>query len=114
MELYSSIRLSMWEFYKGQKEGFETAHKCNKNCRSLCILHHILLVSFKILIYSSSGKSCIFCFVQLLMQILVKYLNQGQFQNLLVLRFPKLSLEVNFDENLAEKIKVKDNRLKSK
>ena len=44
------------------------------------------------------------------LQILVKYQNQGQFQNLL-LRFPKLSLEVKFDQDLAEKIKVKDNRL---
>ena len=44
------------------------------------------------------------------LQILVKYQNQGQFQNLL-LRFPKMSLEVKFDPDLAEKIKVKDNGL---
>ena len=49
-----------------------------------------------------------FCFDQLLIQILVNYQNQGQFRNLHVLRIPKLSLEVKFDQDLAEKIKVED------
>ena len=58
--------------------------------------------------YSSGRKSWIFCFAQLLLQILVNCQNQGQFWNLLVLRFPKLSLKVKFDKDLAEIIKVKD------
>ena len=61
--------------------------------------------------YSSGRKSLIFCFAQLLLQILVNYQNKGQCQNLLILRIPKLLLEVKFDQDLAEKIKVKDNRL---
>ena len=60
-------------------------------------------------LHSSSHKSSIFCFAQLLLQILVNYQNQGQFWNLLVLRIPKLSLKVKFDKDLAEIIKVKDN-----
>ena len=60
--------------------------------------------------YSISHKRLIFCFAQLLLQILVNYQNQGQFWNLHVLRIPKLSLKVKFDQDLAEKIKVKDNR----
>ena len=59
--------------------------------------------------YSSGRKSWIFCFAQLLLQILVNYQNHGQFWNLLVLRIPKLSLKVKFDKNLAEIFKVKDN-----
>ena len=43
-----------------------------------------------------------FCFGQLLLQILVNYQSQGQFQNLLVLRIPKLSLKVKFDKDLPE------------
>ena len=61
---------------------------------------------------SSSHKSPIFCFAQLLLQILVNYQNQGQnqgqFWNLLVLRILKLSLEVKFDQDLHELMKVKD------
>ena len=48
------------------------------------------------------------------MQILVNYQNQGQFQNLQVLRIPKLSLKVKFDEDLTEKIKVKDKKINFK
>ena len=47
-----------------------------------------------------------FCFAQLLLQILVNYQSQGQFQNLLVLRIPKLTLEVKFDQNLPDLSKV--------
>ena len=47
--------------------------------------------------YSSSHKSSIFCFAQLLLQILVNYQNQGQFWNLLVLRISKHSLKVKSD-----------------
>ena len=47
-------------------------------------------------IYSSSHKSCMFCFAQLLLQM-VTYQNQGKFWNLLVLRIQKLSLKVKFD-----------------
>ena len=39
--------------------------------------------------YSSSQKSPIFCFAQLLLQILVTYQNQGQIWNLLLLTFSK-------------------------
>ena len=59
-------------------------------------------------IYSSSHKSLIFGFAQLILQILVNYQNQGQFWNLLVLRILKLSLEVKFDQDLNELMKVKD------
>ena len=48
----------------------------------------------------------VFCFAQLLLQILVNYQSQGQFQNLLVLRIPKLTLEVKFDLNLPDLSKV--------
>ena len=51
-------------------------------------------------IYSSGRKSSIFCFAQLLLQILVNH--QHQFQNLLVLRISKHPLEAEFDEDLAE------------
>ena len=44
-------------------------------------------------LYSSGRKSSMFCFAQLLLQILVNYQNQGQFWNLLVLSIPKLSLK---------------------
>ena len=60
--------------------------------------------------YSSGRKSWIFCYAPLFLQILVNYQNQGQFWNLLVLRIPKLSLKVKFDKDLAEIIKVKDNK----
>ena len=64
--------------------------------------------------YSSDEKYPIFCFASFLLQILVKFQNQVQFQNLYVLRIPKLSLEVKFDIDLAEKIKVEGIRLISK
>ena len=60
------------------------------------------------LIYSSSHKSLIFCFAQLLLQILVNYQNQGQIWNLLVLTFSKHPLHVQFDQVLAEIFEVKD------
>ena len=40
---------------------------------------------------------------------MANYQNQGQFWNLIVLRILKLSLKVEFDQDLAEIIKVKDN-----
>ena len=46
--------------------------------------------------------------------MLVNFQNQGQFWNLRVLRIPKLSLKVKFDQDLAEKIEVQDNRSMSK
>ena len=49
----------------------------------------------------------VFCFAQFFLQILVNHQNQGQFQNLLVLRIPKLTLEVKCDQNLPELSKVK-------
>ena len=58
--------------------------------------------------YSSSHNSWIFCFAQLLLQILVNYQNQGQIWNLLVLTFSKHPLHVQFDQVLAEKFEVKD------
>ena len=51
-----------------------------------------------------------FVFLQFLHQILVKFQNQGQFWNLHVLSFPKLSLILKFDQLEAEKIEVKDTR----
>ena len=83
----------------------------------ICLVHFFFILSllFKIFAfsalnstYSTCQKSPIFCFAQLLLQILVNYQNQGQFWNLLVLSFPKLSLKVKFDQDLAEIIKVKD------
>ena len=59
-------------------------------------------------IYSSSHKSWIFCFAQLLLQILVNYQNQGQIWKLLVLTFSKHPLHVQFDQVLAEIFEVKD------
>ena len=56
---------------------------------------------------STGRKYSIFCFAQYLLQILVKCQNHGQFWNLHVLRIPKLSLKVKFDQDLAEKIKVR-------
>ena len=66
-----------------------------------------------ILTYSSSHKSWIFCFAQLLLQILVNYQNQGQIWNLLVLTFSKHPLHVQFDQVLAEIFEVKDKWLES-
>ena len=63
--------------------------------------------------YSSSHKSPIFCFAQLLLQILVNYQNQGQIWNLLVLTFSKHPLHVQFDQVLAEIFEVKDKWLES-
>ena len=59
-------------------------------------------------LYSSSHKSSIFCFAQLLLQILVIYQNQGQFWNLQVLTFSNHPLQVQFDQALAEIFEVKD------
>ena len=56
---------------------------------------------FVIFCYDLLFNTCyeqVFCFAQLLLQILFNYQNQGQFENLLVLRIPKLTLEVNFDQ----------------
>ena len=64
-------------------------------------------------LYSSSHKSLIFCFAQLLLQILVNYQNQGQIWNLLVLTFSKHPLHVQFDQVLAEIFEVKDKWLES-
>ena len=58
--------------------------------------------------YSTSQKSSIFCFVQLLLQILVNFQNQGQIWSLLVLRFSKHPLHVQTDQVLAEIFGVKD------
>ena len=52
------------------------------------------LKNHKILAYSTYQKSPIFCFAQLLMQILVNFQNQGHIWNLLVLRFSKHPLHV--------------------
>ena len=41
-------------------------------------------------------------------------MSHTQFWNLHVLRIPKLSLKVKFDQDLAEKIEVQDNRSISK
>ena len=51
--------------------------------------------------YSTYQKSPIFCFAQLLMQILVNFQNQWQIWNLLVLRFSKHPLHVQFDQVLV-------------
>ena len=64
-------------------------------------------------IYSTCQKSPIFCFAQLLLQILVNYQNQGQIWNLLVLTFSKHPLHVQFDQVLAEIFEVKDKWLES-
>ena len=66
-----------------------------------------MIASISVL-YSSSHNSWIFCFAQLLLQILVNYQNQGQIWNLLVLTFSKHPLHVQFDQVLAEKFEVKD------
>ena len=66
---------------------------------------------FVIFCYDLLFNTCyeqVFCFAQLLLQILFNYQNQGQFENLLVLRIPKLTLENNFDQNLPELSKVED------
>ena len=66
------------------------------------------MILFLLLRYSSSHKSSIFCFAQLLLQILANYQNQGQIWNLLVLTFSKHPLHVQFDQVLAEIFEVKD------
>ena len=73
-------------------------------------IHFLLdsLYQFLFRIYSSSHKSSIFCFAQLLLQILVIYQNQGQFWNLQVLTFSNHPLQVQFDQALAEIFEVKD------
>ena len=66
---------------------------------------------FVIFCYDLLFNTCyeqVFCFAQLLLQILFNYQNQGHFENLLVLRIPKLTLENNFDQNLPELSKVED------
>ena len=72
---------------------------------------HLYLFLSISLIYSSSHKSSIFCFAQLLLQILVNYQNQGQIWNLLVLTFSKHPLHVQFDQVLAEIFEVEDTLL---
>ena len=59
-------------------------------------------------IYSTCQKSPIFCFAQLLMQILVNFQNQGQIWNPLVLAFSKHPLDVQFDQVLGEILEIKD------
>ena len=59
-------------------------------------------------IYSTCQKSPIFCFAQLRMQILVKFQNQWQIWNLLVLRFSKYPLHVQFYQVFTEIFEVKD------
>ena len=51
---------------------------------------------------------------QYLCQFLIKSNNQGQFQNQLVLRIPKLTLVVRFDQDLAKIWRVKENASISK
>ena len=62
-------------------------------------------------LYSSSHKSSIFCFAQLLLQILDNY--QNQIWNLLVLTFSKHPLHVQFGQVLAEIFEFKDTWLES-
>ena len=84
--------------------------------RKSCICVRLKTMSIWILqfgLYSSSHKSSIFCFAQLLLQILVNYQNQGQIWNLLVLTFSKHPLHVQFDQVLAEIFEVKDKWLES-
>ena len=50
----------------------------------------------------------IFCFAQLLLQILVIYENQGHIWNRLVLTFSKHPLDVQFDQVLGEIFEIKD------
>ena len=64
--------------------------------------------------YSSGNFICRECFGLFLPQILVKYENQLQFWNLHVLRFPKHPLIVEFDEDLAEILKVKHKSIHGK
>ena len=45
---------------------------------------------------------------QYLRQFFIKSNNQGQFQNQLIFRIPKLSLVVRFDKDLAEILRVKE------
>ena len=61
-----------------------------------------------LLLYRPGTKSSIFCFVLLLPQILVNLQNQQQIWNLLVLKFSKHPLHVQFDQVLAEIFEVKD------
>ena len=72
-------------------------------------MHYVIIGSkYALTLYSTCQKSPIFCFAQLLMQILVNFQNQGQIWNLLVLRFSKHPLHVQFDQVLAEIFEVKD------
>ena len=64
--------------------------------------------SFYKTIYSTGTKSLIFCFALSLPQIFVNFQNQGQIWNLLVLTFSKHSLNVQFDQVLADIFEVKD------
>ena len=59
-------------------------------------------------IYSSGNKFVIFCFAQLLPQILDNFQKQGQLWNLLVLTISIHPLHVQFDQVLAEIFEVKD------
>ena len=59
------------------------------------------------LLYSTDHKKCDKMFPCFLYQIMVKLESQWQFWNLLVLRIPKLPQIVEFDEELAELLKVK-------
>ena len=68
----------------------------------------LFLISLYAFQYSSSHKSWIFCFAQLLLQILVNYQNKGHIWKLLVLTFSKHPLHVQFDQVLAEIFEVKD------
>ena len=61
-------------------------------------------------IHRVQKKMDTFVFLQYLHQILLKCQNQGQFWNLHVLSFPKLSLILKFGQLEAEKIEIKDTR----
>jgi len=65
-------------------------------------------VRCQIHIYSGSHWSWMFCFAQLLLQVLVNCRSQGQIWKLLVLTFSRHPLHVQFDRVLAEMFGVRD------
>ena len=66
-------------------------------------LHHLMLNKPHLL--GVHKKIDPFVFPQFLHQILLKFQNQGQFWNLYVLNFPKLSLILKFEQDLIEKLR---------
>ena len=72
------------------------------------LLIEMISKSQNTLLANKNGRDCIFG--QYLREIFTKFKKEGQFCNLLVLSFSKLTLLLIFGQVEAEKIEIKDTR----